>query len=488
MMKYLKVIAVLKIMPFALVLLVIPACKKAIELGPSSTTLNRENVYTTDGGAQSLVSGVLSVLSNSLYSGGSNGISILQGLAADELTTISGNVSMTGQFYTNSYSSLQNYYWPDIYRLIYSCNVGIIGVTSSSTISAPVKDQLVGELKFIRAYCYFYAYNLYGDVPLPLSGDYLVNNTILRSSTAAVQQQILLDLKDAQSTLPDGKYLTGTNSVTTDRVRPNKQAATAMLARVYLYLKDWINAEAQSALLINSSGYLLESNLNQVFLKSSREAIWQLMPVRPGVNNLDAPQLVLTQVPDGSRDAFPLSTSLIESFEPGDGRSSNWIGKLRGPAIGANPGQTYYFALKYKNFIASNANNPVTEYPVLLRLAEQYLIRSEARAQQGNIAGAVADLNMLRRRARESSDGLPDLSLTLSQSDCLTAIAHERRIELFTEQGHRWFDLKRTGQIDAVMEKAAVAKGGTWSPFKQLLPIPATEININRNLIQNPGY
>ena len=118
----------------------------------------------------------------------------------------------------------------------------------------------------------------------------------------------------------------------------------------------------------------------------------------------------------------------------------------------------------------------------MFRLAEQYLIRAEARAQQNNISGAQADLNAIRTRA-----GLANVTAT-TQTGLVTAIYHERQIELFTEFGHRWFDLKRTGQLDAVMGIAAPQKGGTWASYKALIPIPASEISINPHLTQNPGY
>ena len=115
-------------------------------------------------------------------------------------------------------------------------------------------------------------------------------------------------------------------------------------------------------------------------------------------------------------------------------------------------------------------------------MADQYLIRAEARAQQGNISGAQSDLNAVRLRA-----GLP-ATAAAGKADLLTAIAHERQIELFTEIGNRWFYLKRTGTIDAVMSTVAPQKGGTWASFKQLMPVPTSEITINPHLIQTPGY
>jgi hypothetical protein len=140
--------------------------------------------------------------------------------------------------------------------------------------------------------------------------------------------------------------------------------------------------------------------------------------------------------------------------------------------VGAN---TYYYPYKYK--IVSNAT--ISEYSMVLRLAEQYLIRAEARVQN-NLPGAIGDLNVLRARA-----SLPALSTTLSPAQVTTAIEHERQVELFTEFGHRWLDLKRTGRADAVLGQL---KGANWQPTDVLYPLPLTEIQTNQNLTQNPGY
>lgn len=112
-------------------------------------------------------------------------------------------------------------------------------------------------------------------------------------------------------------------------------------------------------------------------------------------------------------------------------------------------------------------------------MEEQYLIRAEARAYQVNISGAQEDLNIIRNRA-----GLSDTSAT-TQQDLLSAILQERRLELFTEIGHRWFDLKRTGQAGTVLAPLKPA----WQERNLLLPIPETELILNPNLQpQNPGY
>src|SRR5690606_33452932 len=116
-------------------------------------------------------------------------------------------------------------------------------------------------------------------------------------------------------------------------------------------------------------------------------------------------------------------------------------------------------------------------------LSEQYLIRAEARAQLGDLKDALKDLNLIRKRA-----GLEPKVLN-GKSELLDAIFRERQVELFAEWGHRWLDLKRTGEVDGVMEKVALQKGGdTWTSDKQWWPIPQQELHNNPNLTQNPSY
>ena len=107
-----------------------------------------------------------------------------------------------------------------------------------------------------------------------------------------------------------------------------------------------------------------------------------------------------------------------------------------------------------------------------------YLIRAEARAEQGNTAGAAADLNIVRQRA-----GLPPTTAT-DPAVLLAAILHERQIEFFAEWGHRWLDLKRTGAVTSVLS----AEKSHWDVTDALYPIPANELTENPKLVQNPGY
>lgn len=469
------------------------SCKKLIDIDPPPTSINQENVYKSDATAISALTGIYATMSNGGISAGYTGagsISVLAGLSADELTLYSGvNDNAKIAFYKNSLvsNSTQSYgheLWvgaggPGIYSSIFRCNAAIEGLSGSTTLTPSVKQQLLGEAKFMRAFFYFYLVNLYGDAPLVLSTDPNVNATLARTPKQQVYQQMIIDLKEAQELLSP-VYLNGsltTGSGAGERVRPTKWAAAALLARVYLYTEDYVNAEAHATTLINQTSLFSLPSLNNAFLKNSTEAIWQLQPVRTGRNTEDAFLFIIPATGPTPTLVNPvyLSPSLLNSFEANDQRkvNGNWINSVTVFGI------TYYFPYKYKETTTSGL---VTEYLMMFRLAEQYLIRAEARAQLNNIPGAQADLNAIRTRA-----GLGN-TIANDKSSLLAAILKERQVELFTEFGHRWLDLKRTNTINTVMAIAAPQKGTTWNPNWQLYPLPFTDIQRNPNLVQNPGY
>jgi hypothetical protein len=458
-------------------------CKKFVQVPGPVTNINSAIVYSNDATAAAVLTGIYSTLSNNSFSQpGLTSMNFLPELSSDELNLVSG-VTNTGYqlYYQNALSATVSSYridfWDGIYPVIATANSAIDGLNNSTTLTPAVKQQLLGEAKFCRAFCYFYLVNLYGDVPLAISSDYTVNAVLSRTPKAQVYQQIIADLKDAQSLL-SSNYLDATLlNITTARVRPTKWAATALLARTYLYTGDYADAITQSAAVIsNTSQYQLVA-LNNVFLANNNEAIWQLQPVVSGQNSVEALTYVIPSTgPNSSQNPVSLSKSLVNSFETGDQRKSSWVG-----SVTVN-GTTYYYAYKYK---VAAPNSPVTEYEVVMRLAEQYLIRAEAEANGsgGGTSAAVNDLNVIRSRA-----GLADYTGGTDKTTLLAAILHERQIELFTEWGHRWLDLKRTGNVDVVMNVTTPLKGGTWNTNQQLYPIPYTEIQKDGNLKQNPGY
>ncbi len=453
------------------IFLLFPGCQKFVQIGPPNTQLVTSNVFTSSPTATAAQTVIYTNMSNNLES---YLLSLDNGLLADELTNYT-----TDNFQTAIYHDALNVGlggigpWTNAYNYIYQSNAIIAGLRNNNFIPAKVSNQLSGESKFVRAFWYFYLINLYGDVPLITGTDYTVNSTAPRMPKAQVYQQVIADLTDAEGLLNNNYVDISDTTITSERVRPNKSAAAAMLARTYLYLKKYDSAEAKATEVINNNIYVLNSNLDNVFLKNSSEAIWQLMiPLPTSFNTWDGFLYILTSAPNN----VAISPDLMSNFEAGDNRKSHWIGTYNT----TNPQTSYYFVNKYKNI-----SSTVTEYNMVLRLAEQYLIRAEARAQQGNLSGAISDLNIIRNRA-----GLANTSAS-TQSALLIAILHERQSELFVEWGHRWFDLIRTGTINSVMGSpgnACQSKGGIWNPNSQLYPIPQAEINVNPNLTQNPGY
>jgi hypothetical protein len=298
-----------------------------------------------------------------------------------------------------------------------------------------------------------------------------------RTSKVLVYQQIIADLKDAQGLLNANYVDAGLINTTAERVRPTRAAAAALLARAYLYTADYKNAETQSSAVISNAALYQLDTLNSVFLKNSNEAIWQLQPVLAVWNTQDAQFLVFPASGPNNDHPIYLNPVLVGSFETGDQRKTKWVGMTSDTLAGVVT--KYYYPYKYQS---ATPGAPVTEYTMILRLAEQYLIRAEARASQGDLSGGASDLNIIRNRA-----GLPNTTAN-SQASLLSDIIHERQVELFSEWGHRWFDLKRTGTVDAVMSIACPLKGGAWNTNWQLYPVPLDELHVNPNLTQNSGY
>lgn len=468
------------------------SCKKLVAVDAPSNELTSSNIYSDNATAASVLTGIYAVLSNGNPQDGKgiNSLSLVCGLSADELTLFggAGNINtLLAQFYlykltSGSPTSLGPNIWSNIYSNIYIINTAIDGLSAAGSLTPGVKQQLIGEAKFMRAFFYFYLVNLYGNVPLITTTNYETNATISQSRSMQVYQQVVADLKDAKNLLTTGYVSSDAISMTLERTRPNRWAATALLARAYLYTGDLKNAELEADSIINHSSLYSLNSLNNVFLKNSTETIWQLQPVIAGWNTPDGEVFILP--PSGPTNTYTLtghpvylSDQLLSSFEPGDARRMNWVDSV------IIDSATYYFPYKYKS---ATLNAPVTEYSMVLRLSEQYLIRAEARAARGNIigtAGALADLNIIRHRA-----GLSDYSGGMDQTSVSTAIIHERQVELFTEWGHRWLDLKRTGLANSVMGTAAAAKGANWSPNWQLYPVPLYDIIQDPNLKQNLGY
>lgn len=459
-----------KTVGMAFILLFI-SCEDFLEVEAPDQKIISETIFTNDATAISAMKGIYNQLFQASYSAGwEDSVTVLAGLTADELECVRSTEFSLIEYERNEINpdNPKNLsLWSSAYNIIYMTNSLLEGLKDANSVSEEVRKSLQGEAKFVRAFTYFYLVNLYGEVPLVLTTDYRKNSKASKISKEELYQQILADLTDAKNLLPD-VYRND------DRTTVNKTAATALLARVNLYLGNWQEAENLSTSVIEiTDTYNLLDDLDKVFLANSKEAIWQISPIGGGG--------VLTFTNEGAVFIFHpvftfltkvrLTKGLVDIFDPQDKRLMSWVGY--------NEKTDSYFSYKYKD--RSSMDN-ITEYSMVLRLAEQYLIRAEARTRLHQFPQAIADINIIRKRA--DLDLVAEDSSQLTEEDLIDLILVERRRELFTEWGHRWLDLKRLGRASQVLKGIKAS----WEETDVLYPIPADERLKNPELGQNPGY
>jgi starch-binding outer membrane protein, SusD/RagB family len=379
-------------------------------------TIAGDDAFVSDNSVSAIVTGnFLSLCGSGAFSGGTaSNTGFLTGLYTDELKPIATSNKTAIAFYTNAITNDQSSYWSNLYSKIYAVNAAIEGIESTPA-TLYNKNQWLGESYFTRALLYFTLVNFYGDAPLALTTNYQVNSALARAPQTEVYQQIIKDLKQAQALL-GADYKDGYGTTTTARVRPNKAVATALLAKVYLYTKDWPNAEAEATAILTNPAYRL-SDLTQTFIDdngSNKETIWAIANKNDerayeyGFYNGGMPATV-SKEPATYNVLAAISDTLVRSFKPGDRRFTYWVRSTL--YTGVTPNITYYFPNKYR----SSATG--AERSVYLRMAELFLIRAEARAQRSNLSGAVSDIDSVRLRA-----GLP-VTTANTQTILLVAIA-----------------------------------------------------------------
>jgi starch-binding outer membrane protein, SusD/RagB family len=471
-----KIILFLKwSLPACLIFIVIPSCKKWVDPGVPDQLLAGSKVFANDSIAQASLIGIYQEIMNNF--GMLNGnITKWAGIYSDELdrtTRLDADIP----FQTNSLTKQDNKIleiWTTAYHYIYLINDLMKGLEVSKNSLSEKRNKLYGEALFLRSLVYFYLVNLFGDVPLATGTDYISNSKLPRASASQIYKQMISDLQEAQKRLDD--QYTITTEYPTERIRVNRLAATALLARVLLYNHEWTAAEAAATEVIQSALYQLEQDLQQTFQISSKEAILQFMAVSNGFNTGEGALFV--PISSNGKPAYKITDSLVKNFETADKRWA-WIRKVQ---IG---GIFYYSPFKYK---VGLIGPPYKEYYMVLRLSEQFLIRCEARTEQDKLHEATADLNIIRQKA-----GLSMLATFRSKTELMDSLQVERSRELFSEWGHRWFDLKRwpssiplySTKADEVMSRC---KSTTWDFTDKLWPIPSEEIDRDPALIQNPGY
>jgi len=441
------------------------SCEKFLEVDDPNNQISQSMVFKDKGLAYAALSDVYSNLrATTLLNGSLYGVGTLMGCYTDELSSVSNQSLDFKSFFDLSVqqnTTAVNTIWVNAYKQIYAVNNIIEGVGKSTAyLDQQTVDQILGEAYFIRGFLHFYLVNLYGDVPYITTTDYLQNQSVSRQSLDNVYVHIEEDYQKADQYLTD-QYPTA------NRTRINRSGVRLALARLYLYKQEWAKAEIMADLIIQNPLYTMEQDISKTFLKDSKSAIWQFMPLEAGINTLEGQYYIFVTLPPQN---VVLSQNLLDSFEPGDQRKQKWTKAL------SNATMSYSYPYKYTQ---NNKTSSSLEFSVVLRVEEAYLISAEAENELGNIQTAINRLNQLRQRV-----GLAGLG-NLNQQQVRTAVMDERRHELFTEFGHRFFDLKRKGLLNTYMPTVK----SSWKNHMSLLPLPENELIANPSLKpQNDGY
>ena len=266
----------------------------------------------------------------------------------------------------------------------------------------------------------------WGDVPLITTPTKTTDDILVsRANQDQVYTLIETDLDEATLDLPE-----------TATGRATKWASKALMARVALHRHDYETAAALCGEIIDAKKFVLIADYRLLFAtKNTQESIFELQYDPVNANGL-AFWFLPTSL-GGRNEVGPrgAGSTLESAYEPGDRRKDASISPggllLEGRSFPAGTGIKYYRSTRDDNVL-------------VIRYAEILLIRAEAFAQLGNLSESLSLLNQIRLRA-----GLDPLEIE-DQTTLLEAIAHDRRVELAME-GHRWFDLNRTGQAQNVL-------------------------------------
>jgi len=366
--------------------------------------------------------------------------------------------------------------WEQMYATVNHANNIIAEVPNLDGIPQGSKDQILGEAYFIRALAFFDLTRtfggvdgVYGEQGVPLvtlpSRQIDENSFPSQASIADSYQQVRNDLEEAETLLATAGFSTPN--------RASDASVKALLSRLDLYTEDFEGAESYATEVIEDFAFDLVEDFANIFANENTvEAIFELT-----YNTTDGNDIRFWYFPSsgGGRGDIALHTDYVDmvNSRPDD---------ERGDLIGFDTNVGAYYSTKYAK---SGGDDNIQ----VLRLAEMFLNRAEARTRNStpDFAGALSDLNEVRNRA-----GLPDTTGAgvANASQILDAIEHERGIE-FIQEGHRWYNLIRTGYaLDTLtsIDRLNSDPVSLTDAGRQVLPIPSRDIDSNENLNQNGAY
>ena len=456
-LKYKTIVAILAISIFT-------SCENLLEPDPVNAVSDESPIFDK-ASSETALRGVYRQLASSGYYG-ENYVTLGYFPSGDIKNLTTGGAANLVNVNFRADDSNFNSSWIAIYSTINRANHVITKVPNvqDPLLTQALKDQYVGEAKFIRALAYFDLARAWGGVQLVLEPTISLENKpkISRSTLTETYAQVQKDLEDAELLLPDA----------VNRIRATKRTVWALRARLHLYKKEWALAEQYATKLIDKpADYTLLKPYSSWFagnVVGTAESIFELQ--YSAIN----PSTIRAQMQHPTKGG-------TYRYAPND----KFVQLLNDPAISGGRkalissvtqgGTTLWFGNLYYRL-------PATDPAYIFRIAEMYLIRAEARAQLNNLSdstGALSDLNKVRDRAEIAP------STAITKDEILLAIENERRVE-FAWEGHRWFDLVRTGRAKTVLE--GLDSNTKVDANELLFPIPTVQLQLDPLLTPNPGY
>ena len=472
-------------------------CSNFLEENPQGT-FSSSTFYKSQDDALVAITGVYNVTGfvnsmNQLWAFGdvASDDAVKGGLAGDQI-----DVQFIDQFNYLRTNTVLNNVWQYYYEGITRANY-VLYYVPSINMDATLKNRIVGEAKFLRAYFYFNLVNIFGEIPLKVLPPFSSSEINLpKSPVAVIYKQITTDLAEATKVL--SKSYSGANVG-----RATKGAAWGLLAKVNLYQQKWSEVLVAIDSLEASASYKLVPIYKSNFIKITQnnlESIFEIQHL-----NAQAPSLgsYLNQYfSPASLNGYYFNTpvqNFIDEFETTSGavpdpRLDYTVGRVGNKWVNGENFDPTWSPTGYLNrkHCASTNNDPIIGNSglnyVYLRYADILLMKAEALNELNRGSEAIVPLNLVRKRARESylfdqdlvgfgivpPNLLPDV-VTASQTALRSAIQHERRVELGFEF-HRYFDLIRYGQ--QVAEAALSSSGFSFAKNRYFL-IPQSELDTN---------
>lgn len=481
---------------FISIVMVFTSCDEFLEENPKDF-LSPENIKTEQD-AEMMLNGTLYYYNHpDLYE---RGFYLLGEISSDQsiVKYTSGSFYEIDAYSHHPLSGYVKSVWRGFYQTINSANF-LISKAPNGDFNQDMKDRYVAAGKFLRAFSYFHLVQLYGALPLitePVE-DFNSAAELSRSSVADVYKQIVSDLEEAEKILPEEEWPAYGN--------PTKGAAKTLLAKVYLTMAGaplndasmWAKAAAKSKEVMDMGRYDLVDDFNDLWLIAKKNSKEHIFCFQNNTTSSARSLMCVQSRPSGSSDGNKITESgwamwggtieFMNTFSNNDVRKAgSFCTEFQGVPYTSFPTKQPYIQ-KWMDANREGAdyfqrNKRTDTNHTIFRFAEVLLINAEAVNEvDGATAEAYASINKVRNRA-----GLEDLETGLSKDEFRENLKKERSFELAFECKRR-YDLVRWGDFEEVMSKDPKA-GAFFKPEYVLYPIPGTELTINSNLEQNPGY